>query len=101
MTGRIPLVWDREESLVDLWLFIIITTTVLAILVNILALHYGTATVATNLLYIPIVIAAYWYPRWGVWYAAAVAAFYIGMVAVIKGLDLWENLLRRLSPALS
>jgi PAS domain S-box-containing protein len=85
MTGPINLSGEREESFVDLWLFIIVTTTVLAILVNILALHFGTAAVATNLLYIPIVIAAYWYPRWGISYAAAVAAFYIGMVAVITG----------------
>ena len=74
----------------DLWLFIIVTTTILAILVNMLALHYGTATVATNLLYVPIVIAAYWYPRWGISYAAAVAAIYIGMVAVITGVALEE-----------
>jgi PAS domain S-box-containing protein len=88
MTGQISLSLEREESVVDLWLFIIVTTTVLAILVNILALHYGTATVATNLLYIPIVIAAYWYPRWGITYAAAVAAIYIGMVAFITGMAL-------------
>jgi len=74
---------EREESLVDLWLFIIVTTTVLALLVNIFALYSGMVTVAANLLYIPIVIAAYWYPRWGASYAAGIAAFYIGMVAVI------------------
>ncbi len=74
---------EREESLVDLWLFIIVNTTILALLINILALHYGTAAVATNLLYIPIVIAAYWYPRWGVIYAVGVAALYIGIVALL------------------
>jgi PAS domain S-box-containing protein len=90
MTGWTSLSLEREESFVDLWLFIIVTTTILAILVNILALHYGTAAVATNLLYIPIVIAAYWYPRWGITYAAAVAAIYIGMVAVVTGVALGE-----------
>ncbi|MGA2698807.1 MAG: hypothetical protein ABSE74_04115, partial [Methanoregula sp.] len=90
MTGWTSLSLEREESFVDLWLFIIVTTTILAILVNILALHYGTAAVATNLLYIPIVIAAYWYPRWGITYAAAVAAIYIGMVAVVTGGALGE-----------
>jgi PAS domain S-box-containing protein len=90
MTGWTSLSLEREESFVDLWLFIIVTTTILAILVNILALHYGTAPVATNLLYIPIVIAAYWYPRWGISYAAAVAAIYMGMVAVITGVALEE-----------
>ncbi|MFA5236704.1 MAG: hypothetical protein WC362_02480, partial [Methanoregula sp.] len=62
MTESTSLFGEREESFVDFWLFIIVTTTILALLVNILALHYGTSTVATNLLYIPIVIAAYWYP---------------------------------------
>jgi len=74
---------EREESLVDLWLFIIVNTTILAFLINILAFHYGTTAVATNLLYIPIVIAAYWYPRWGVIYAVGVAALYIGIVALL------------------
>jgi len=83
MQGRKSLFGEREESLVDLWLFIIVNTTILAILINILALHYGTAAVATNLLYIPIVIAAYWYPRWGITYAAAVSALYVGIVALV------------------
>ncbi|MFA7693933.1 MAG: PAS domain-containing protein [Methanoregula sp.] len=85
MTESTSLFGEREESFVDFWLFIIVTTTILALLVNILALHYGTSTVATNLLYIPIVIAAYWYPRRGISYAVVVAALYIGLVAVITG----------------
>jgi len=83
MFGRPSLFGEREESVVDLWLFIIVNTTILAILINILAFHYGTAAVAANLLYIPIVIAAYWYPRWGIWYAAGVSALYIGIVAFV------------------
>ena len=87
MNGQTSLIREREESLVDLWLFIIVNTTILALLVNILAIHYGTAAVAANLLYIPIVIASYWYPRWGVLYAIGVSALYIGFVAVIIGRD--------------
>jgi len=90
MTERNSLFGEREESFVDLWLFIIINTTILALLVNVLALQSGTAAVATNLLYIPIVIAAYWYPRRGVLYATVVAALYIGIVAIITGGDLRE-----------
>ena len=52
---------EREESLSNLWLFIVINTTVLALLSNILSLHYGQNDVAPNLFYIPVVIAAYWY----------------------------------------
>ncbi|HNX16924.1 MAG TPA: PAS domain-containing protein [Methanoregula sp.] len=87
MTGSSTLVSEREESFIDLWLFIIVNTTILALLVNILALQSGTGTaaVATNLLYIPIVIQAYWYPRWGVSFSAVIAALYIGMVAITSG----------------
>ncbi len=60
---------DREESLVDLWLFIIVNTTILALLINILSLHYGNNPVAPHLLYIPVVIAAYWYPHRGLLFA--------------------------------
>ncbi|MEN6394859.1 MAG: PAS domain-containing protein [Methanoregula sp.] len=90
MTEGKSLFGEREESVVDLWLFIIINTTILALLVNVLALQSGTAGVAINLLYIPIVIAAYWYPRWGVLYAFLVAALYIGTVALITGGALGE-----------
>jgi len=51
---------EREESLVDLWLFIVVNTTILAVLINILSLHYGNNPVAPYLLYIPIIIASYW-----------------------------------------
>jgi len=51
---------EREESLVDLWLFIVVNTTILALLVNVLSLYYGNNDVAPNLFYIPVVISAYW-----------------------------------------
>jgi hypothetical protein len=44
---------EREESLKNLWLFIIINTTVLALMINILALHFRTTDVAPYLLFIP------------------------------------------------
>jgi PAS domain S-box-containing protein len=90
MTGLTAFIGEREESFVDLWLFIIVSTTIVAFLVNILALRYGTSGVATNLLYIPIVIAAYWYPKWGTLYTAVIAALYIGIVAIITGGDMGE-----------
>ena len=71
---------QREESLVDLWLFIVINTTILALLINILSLHYGMSDVAPHLLYIPVVIAAYWYPSRGPVFAVVIAALYLGIV---------------------
>jgi hypothetical protein len=71
---------EREESLKNLWLFIIINTTVLALLINILALHFGTTDVAPYLLFIPVVIAAYWYPDKGPVFAIIISAVYLGIV---------------------
>ena len=82
---------EREESLVDLWLFIVVNTTILAILINILSLHYGTNPVAPHLLYIPIIIAAYWYPEKGVLFAGLVSLMYLAMVWFFSG-GVMENL---------
>jgi PAS domain S-box-containing protein len=76
---------EREESLVDLWLFIVVNTTILAILINILSLHYGNNPVAPHLLYIPIIIASYWYPDKGVLFSILVSAMYLGMVWFFSG----------------
>lgn len=85
MAKPLSLFGEREESFIDLWLFIIVNTSILALLVNLLALQSGTAAVAANLLYIPIVIAAYWYPRYGIPFSVIIAALYIGMAAFISG----------------
>jgi PAS domain S-box-containing protein len=69
----------QEESLVNIWLFIIINTTVLALLINILSLHFGSSDVAPYLLFIPVVIASYWYPSKGPVFAIVIAALYLGI----------------------
>lgn len=76
---------EREESLSNLWLFIVINTTILALLINILSLHYGSNDVAPNLFYIPVVIAAYWYPTRGPIFAAVISAAYLAMVYFFMG----------------
>lgn len=76
---------QREESLVDLWLFIVVNTTILAVLINILSLYYGNNPVAPHLLYIPIIIASYWYPEKGIIFSVFISAMYILMVRVIAG----------------
>jgi len=76
---------EREESLSNLWLFIVINTTVLALLINILSLHYGNNDVAPNLFYIPVVIAAYWYPHRGPVFAVIISLAYMAMVYVFMG----------------
>jgi PAS domain S-box-containing protein len=76
---------EREESLSNLWLFIVLNTTVLALLINILSLHYGNNDVAPNLFYIPVVIAAYWYPNRGPLFAVIISAVYMSMVWYFVG----------------
>ncbi|NMB77603.1 MAG: PAS domain-containing protein [Methanomicrobiales archaeon] len=79
---------EREESLSNLWLFIVINTTVLALLINILSLYYGNNDVAPNLFYIPVVIAAYWYPHRGPIFAVLISAAYLGLVYTFLGHDI-------------
>lgn len=79
MTGSNIFV-EGEESLANLWLFIIINTTILALLINILSLHYGSNDVAPYLLYIPVVIAAYWYSSRGPVFAVIISLAYMGLV---------------------
>ena len=75
----------KEESIVDMWLFIIVNTTILTFLINILSITYGTADVAAHLFYLPIVIAAYWYPSRGMLYAFVISGGYFAMVYIITG----------------
>lgn len=75
----------REESIVDMWLFIIVNTTILALLINILSVTYGTGDVAAHVIYVPIVIAAYWYPNRGMLYAFIISAAYFLIISVITG----------------
>ena len=76
---------EREESLSNLWLFIVLNTTVLALLINILSLHYGNNDVAPNLFYIPVVIAAYWYPHRGPLFAVGISLAYMIMIWFFMG----------------
>jgi PAS domain S-box-containing protein len=84
---------EREESLSNLWLFIVINTTVLALLINILSLYYGNNDVAPNLFYIPVVIAAYWYPHRGPVFAGIISLAYMALVYHFLGSDV-EMLIR-------
>jgi len=75
----------REESIVGIWFFIIINTTILAILVNIFSLSLGMTEVTPGLFFIPVVITAYWYPKKGMLFAFLVTAIYLCMIYVLMG----------------
>jgi PAS domain S-box-containing protein len=75
----------QNESFVGIWFFIIVNTTILAILVNIFSLSLGMAEVTPGLFFIPVVITAYWYPKKGMLFAFLVTAIYLCMVYVLMG----------------
>ena len=66
------------------WQFIIGLTTVIAISFNFFSLELGESTVTNHLLYIPIVIAAYAYPKKGTVFALAISGLYLLMVYGIR-----------------
>ncbi len=71
---------EREESFTNLWFFVVIVTAILALLINILSLYYGSNDVAPFLLCIPVVIAAFWYPNRGPLFAVFISIAYMGIV---------------------
>ena len=72
--------FEKEGSLLNIWLFVILITTVLALLINILSLWYGHYDAAPVLFFIPVVIAAYRYPHRGPLFALIISFVYLGMV---------------------
>ena len=67
------------------WQIIIGVTTAIALLFNIFSLEIGESAVTNHLLYIPIVIAAYAYPKKGTVFALAISGVYLLMVYGIRG----------------
>jgi PAS domain S-box-containing protein len=72
--------FEKEGSRSNLWLFVILITTVLALLITTLSLWYGHTDAAPVLFFIPVVIAAYRYPHRGPLFALIISFFYLGMV---------------------
>jgi K+-sensing histidine kinase KdpD len=79
--------YSDEEIIRILWLLGITTTSLLAVLVTILALARDMTDVFPHLYYIPILLAAYRYPRWAIPFAAILGAVYAGIVFALTGYD--------------
>jgi len=75
----------QNESMVGMWFFIIVNTTILAILVNVFSLSVGMTEVTPGLFFIPVVITAYWYPNKGMLFAFLVTGIYLLMIYVLMG----------------
>ncbi len=78
----------RDESFVGIWFFIIVNTTILAILVNILSISVGMTEVTPGLFFLPVVITSYWYPKKGMLFAFLITAIYIVIIYVFMGASL-------------
>lgn len=67
------------------WDAVILATSAIVILLNLAGLILGVGTVFPHLLYIPVVIAAYKYPKWGFLFACCIGALYLGLVFLFTG----------------
>ncbi|MFA4849737.1 MAG: PAS domain S-box protein [Methanoregula sp.] len=66
------------------WQILIGVTTAIALLFNFFSLNLGDSAVSNHLLYIPIVITAYAYPRKGTFFALFISGAYLLMVYGIR-----------------
>jgi len=78
----------RDESFVGIWFFIIVNTTILAILVNILSISVGMTDVTPGLFFLPVVITSYWYPKKGLLFAFLMTGIYIFIIYIFMGASL-------------
>ncbi|MDD3090105.1 MAG: PAS domain S-box protein [Methanoregulaceae archaeon] len=69
---------------------ILLAFTVVAVVLTIFCLSSGITIVYTHFFYIPIILAAYWYRKRGVFYAVCLSAFYLGAVYLLVQPDLSE-----------
>jgi PAS domain S-box-containing protein len=67
------------------WQILITFTTLFILILNLYSLNLGVSSVTNQLLYIPIIITAYAYPRKGTWFALGIASVYLFMVYAIRG----------------
>jgi PAS domain S-box-containing protein len=71
----IPAILEKR----DIWIAILIATTIFAFSLNYYGILRGISSITSHLFYLPIVIAAYWFPRRGVLYTVALAMGYLAM----------------------
>ncbi len=82
--NRIPSILEHK----DFWMVLLLFSTFFAFLLNLYSLQRDLTIITPHLFYIPIVIAAYWFPRSGVLYTVAISMGYLAMVYLIGYPDL-------------
>jgi len=69
---------------------IIITSTITIFILNIIGLQHGISVVFPHLFYLPIIVTAYYYPRYGVPFAVLLALSYCAAALTAGSLALLE-----------
>ena len=64
------------------------TSAAVTLVLNIYGLIHGITNVLPHLLYIPIILSAYYYPRWGVQFTLLLSALYSGAVFALYPADM-------------
>ncbi|PKL68365.1 MAG: histidine kinase [Methanomicrobiales archaeon HGW-Methanomicrobiales-1] len=62
--------------------------TAIALLVNIVGMFTGITVLLSHVIYIPIILAAYWFPRRGLLLSALIAGIYGALILLLMPLDL-------------
>src|SRR5512136_2425618 len=73
---------DRRDLV---WTGSILTAAAAALFANLAGLLVGITTVIPHLLYVPVVLAAYRYPRRGAVIAAVIGGLYVLEVIIVAG----------------
>ena len=67
------------------WDALIVASALTTLLVNLIGLSNGITVAFPHLLYIPVVIASYRYPKWGLFSAGCIGGTYFLMVFLVAG----------------
>jgi len=68
-----------------IWDTLIVASAFMALILNLIGLLNGITVVIPHLLYIPVVIAAYRYPKWGLLLAGCIGGTYFVLVILVAG----------------
>ncbi len=62
--------------------------TVIALAINLIGMITGITVLLSHIIYIPIILAAYWFPRRGLVFSTLIAVAYGALIALILPLDI-------------
>lgn len=84
--------WEKYLNKDAFWIWLIVLSTIFAYGLTITGLSYGITQALPHLLYIPVVITSYLYPRRGLYFALAIGVSYAVIAAVMTGFGVMTTL---------